>query len=55
MMENIEYSKEWIFAQILKTKIEENKTNKKVMVKVEYSKLLNLFLDFIKLNERLGK
>lgn len=50
--ENIEYSKDWIIQEIIKTSIKEQKNNTKEVVKIRKIDLLNLVLKFIKLNER---
>ncbi len=50
--ENIEYSKDWIIQEIIKTSIKEQKNNMKEVVRIRKIDLLNLVLKFIKLNER---
>ncbi len=49
---NIEYSKEWIIQEIIKTSVRENKSQMKEVVKIRKIDLLNLVLKFIKLNEQ---
>lgn len=50
--ENIEYSKDWIVKEIIKTDFEQKKTNKVQYVKMAKIDLLKLVQKFIKLNEK---
>lgn len=51
MLENIEYSEEWLNQEILRVFWEEKKTGKKRVAKVNYIDLLKIFKEFIKLNK----
>lgn len=51
MEENLEFSKEWLIAEIIKNDFEEKQSKTKKMVSMEYRNLLNLILKFVKLNE----
>ena len=50
--ENIEYSKDWLVKEIIKTDFEQKKTNKIQYVKISKIDLLKLVQKFIKLNEK---
>lgn len=50
--ENIEFSKEWLVKEIIKTDFEQKKTNKIQYVKMTKIDLLKLVQKFIKLNEK---
>lgn len=52
MLENIEYSKDWITQEIIKTDFEQRKTNQIQYVKMTKMDLLKLVQKFIKLNEK---
>jgi hypothetical protein len=52
LSENIEYSKEWLTQEIIKTDFEEKRTNKVKYVNMSKIELLRLIQKFIKLNER---
>ena len=52
MLDNIEYSKEWLIKEIIKTDFKEKETAKVEYVKIKKKDLYNLVLKFIKLNER---
>lgn len=52
MKENIEYSKEWLTAEIIKTDFEQKKNGQIQYVQMKKIDLLNLVLKFVKLNER---
>ena len=52
MLENIEYSKDWITREIIKTDFEQRKTNQIQYVKMTKMDLLKLVQKFIKLNEK---
>ncbi len=51
MLDNIEYSKDWLVQEIIKTDFKEKATNKKDVIKISKVELLKLVLAFIKLNE----
>ncbi len=50
--ENIEYSKDWLLQEIIKTDFEQKKTNQIQYVKMTKIDLLKLVQKFIKLNEK---
>ncbi len=50
--DNIEYSKDWITQEIIKTDFEQKKTNQIQYVKITKIDLLRLVQKFIKLNEK---
>ena len=50
--ENIEYSKDWLLQEIIKTDFEQKQTGKIQYVKMTKIDLLKLVQKFIKLNER---
>ena len=52
MLENIEYSKDWITQEIIKTDFEQRKTNQIQYIKMTKIDLLKLVQKFIKLNEK---
>ena len=52
LSENIEYSKEWLTQEIIKTDFEEKRTSKVKYVNMSKIELLRLIQKFIKLNER---
>lgn len=52
LSENIEFSKEWLVKEIIKTDFEQKKTNKIQYVKMTKIDLLKLVQKFIKLNEK---
>lgn len=52
LSENIEYSKDWLTQEIIKTDFEEKRTNKVKYVNMSKIELLRLIQKFIKLNER---
>ena len=52
--ENIDYSKDWLLQEIIKTDFEQKKTNKIQYVKMTKIDLLKLVQKFIKLNEKGG-
>ena len=52
--ENIEYSKDWLLQEIIKTDFEQKQTGKIQYVKMTKIDLLKLVQKFIKLNERGG-
>lgn len=49
---NIEYSKDWLLQEIIKTGFEEKKTGQVQYVKIKKIDLLKLVQKFIKLNEK---
>ena len=48
---NIDYSKEWLVKEIIKTSFEQKTNHYKVILEISKIDLLNLILKFIKLNE----
>lgn len=52
LSENIEFSKDWLVQEIIKTDFEQKKTNKIQYVKMTKIDLLKLVQKFIKLNEK---
>lgn len=50
--DNIEYSKDWLTQEIIKTDFEQRKTNQIQYVKMTKMDLLKLVQKFIKLNEK---
>ena len=50
--ENIEYSKNWILQEIIKTDFEQKRTRKIQYVNIKKIDLLRLVQKFIKLNEK---
>ena len=51
MIDNIEFSEEWLTKEIIKTHIEESQTGKKTFLKISKIDLLRLVIKFIKLNK----
>lgn len=49
---NIDYSKDWLIQEIIKTDFEQRKTNQIQYVKMAKIDLLRLVQKFIKLNEK---
>lgn len=49
---NIDYSKDWLIQEIIKTDFEQRKTNQIQYVKMTKIDLLRLVQKFIKLNEK---
>lgn len=52
MLDNIEYSKDWLLMEILKLTYEEKQTGKSDVVVIKKSELLLLVKKFVDLNER---
>lgn len=52
IIENIEYSEEWLLKEIFKIHEEEQKSGQVQYLKIKKIKLLNLVLKFIKLNRK---
>lgn len=52
LIDNIEYSKDWITKEIIKTDFEQKKLNKEIIVRISKIDLLKLILKFVKLNEK---
>ena len=52
MLDNIEYSKEWITKKFLETSFKDKKENKISYITISKSELFKLILKFIELNER---
>jgi len=50
--ENLEYSKEWLTKEIIKTDFEEKKENKQTIIQMRKLDLLKFVLSFVKLNEK---
>lgn len=50
--ENIEYSKEWLTKEIIKTDFENKKNNKQTIIQMSKMDLLKFVLSFVKLNEK---
>lgn len=50
--ENIEYSKDWLLQEIIKTDFEQKKTGQVQYVQMKKIDLLRLVQKFIKLNEK---
>lgn len=50
--ENIEYSKEWLTKEIIKTDFENKKNNKQTIIQMSKIDLLKFVLSFVKLNEK---
>lgn len=51
MKDNIEYSSEWITAELIKTHFKEKETGNKEVVTISKLELLRTFQKFIKLNQ----
>lgn len=54
LIENIEYSEEWLLKEIIKTDFEQKKTKTVLVVSMTKIDLLKMFQQFIKLNKRGG-
>lgn len=52
--DNIDYSKEWLVKEIIKTSVQEKNESIHIIITITKIDLLNLILKFIKLNERGG-
>lgn len=52
LLENIDYSKEWIIQEMIRTSIRQKGTKREEIIRIKKIDLLNLILKFIKLNER---
>ncbi len=52
LLNNLEYSKDWLLQEIIKTDFEEKQTGKIKYVKMKKIDLLKLIQKFIKLNEQ---
>lgn len=50
--DNIEFSKDWITKEIIKTDFQQKKENRKIYIRISKIDLLKLVLKFVKLNER---
>ena len=55
MANNIEFSKEQLIKEIIKTDFKEKQTNKKEVVNISKIDLLRIIQKFIKLNENGGR
>ena len=49
---NIEFSKEWLTKEIIKTDLKEKKSHTSEIIKIKKIDLLKLVLNFVKLNEK---
>ena len=54
MIENIEYSEEWLIKELIKTDIQQKQTGKIEYVTIAKINLIKMFQEFIKLNKRGG-
>lgn len=52
LVDNIEFSKDWLTQEIIKTSFRETEKNSIEIIKIRKIDLLKLVLKFIKLNER---
>lgn len=52
LFENIEFSKEWLTENIIKTDFEQKDSGQVQYIKIKKIDLLKLVLNFIKINER---
>lgn len=52
LFENIEFSKEWLTENIIKTDFEQKDSGQVQYIKIKKIDLLKLILNFIKINER---
>lgn len=53
MIENIDYSLEWLTQEIIKEDMKERKTNKRTIITMPKIELLKLVVKFVKLNQQL--
>lgn len=53
MIENIDYSLEWLTKEIIKEDAKERKTNKQELITIPRIELLRLVIKFVKLNQQL--
>lgn len=52
MLENIDYSLEWLTEEIIKEDMKEKETKQKTMITISKIDLLKLVVKFIKLNQK---
>lgn len=52
LVDNIDFSKEWLTEEIIKTDLREKKNNSVEIIKIKKIDLLKLVLNFVKLNEK---
>lgn len=52
MLENIDYSLEWLTEEIIKEDIKEKETKQKTMISISKIDLLKLVVKFVKLNQQ---
>ena len=52
LVDNIDFSKEWLTEEIIKTYLREKKNNSVEIIKIKKIDLLKLVLNFVKLNEK---
>lgn len=52
MLENIDYSLEWLTEEIIKEDLKEKETKQKTMITISRLDLLKLVVKFVKLNQK---
>lgn len=52
MLENIDYSLEWLTEEIIKEDLKEKETKQKTMITISRMDLLKLVVKFVKLNQQ---
>lgn len=52
MLENIDYSLEWLTEEIIKEDLKEKETKQKTMITISKIDLLKLVVKFVKLNQQ---
>lgn len=52
MLENIDYSLEWLTEEIIKEDLKEKETKQKTMITISRMDLLKLVVKFVKLNQK---
>ena len=52
MLDNLEFSKEWVTKKLIETSFKDKKENKVSYVTIPKSELFKLILKFLELNER---
>ncbi len=52
MLENIDYSLEWLTEEIIREHDKQKKTNKQVIITISKIELLKLVIKFVKLNQQ---
>lgn len=53
MLENIDYSLEWLTEEIIKEDLKEKETKQKTMITISRMDLLKLVVKFVKLNQQI--